>query len=227
MYNSLINFHTHLPLENAKYDDLSIYSLDLAKNEAPELIPEDLYLSVGLHPWSLQAPEHHLPDMDRLKHYACMPQTLMIGESGLDKTSKGAQWQWQVLSLEKHAQLAQQVNKPLLCHCVRSYDEMLLLLKKLKLSVPIVFHDFNGHSHQAKQLLKFDSYFSFGPSLFFPKSKAQDSIALIPQDRLLLENDMGERDLYDVYFKASELRNTQVEDLSIQMMINFHYLFAL
>jgi TatD DNase family protein len=123
-------------------------------------------VSAGLHPWHLS--QMTLNEcMDKLVELATLPNTLCIGEIGIDKAIETPLAK-QLEYLTAQFTIAKAVQKPLIIHAVRSYSDFVPFLKKTK--IPFIFHQFQGNEQQAKELLKYNVKLSFGKNLFEPKS---------------------------------------------------------
>lgn len=84
--------------------------------------------SAGLHPWYIDETGWKT-SFEALKQFSLQNQVIAIGECGLDKVCKTS------FSLQQEVFIAQllwanEINKPLIIHCVKAFDEILGLLKK-------------------------------------------------------------------------------------------------
>jgi TatD DNase family protein len=82
-------------------------------------------------------------------------------------------------------------------------------LKKTK--VPFIFHGFTGNIQQAKEILKFNAYLSFGKSLL--DEKHQEVFSQIPNDRFLLETDVAKIGISQIYDLATMAKGIAVDEL--------------
>ena len=123
--------------------------------------------SIGLHPW-------HLPSVDCIAKYtsgmerlcATYPQIVAIGECGLDKTHSDTPLSAQLLWLESQVLLACRLRYPMILHCVRAWDEMIALRKRMLESFesipPMVLHGFRARASVAQMMLRAGFTLSFG-----------------------------------------------------------------
>src|SRR5438105_1667292 len=126
-----LNIHTHQPLRLPGVE--SILSLSLGHDDL-KWIPE-FGIALGIHPWFI--PEDSLADdLKKLKELATDPNVKMIGECGLD-TLQGAAFELQLQVLEIQLTLAKTLRKPIILHCVKAYDELIRLSKKIDPQVPM------------------------------------------------------------------------------------------
>jgi len=179
--------------------------------------------SMGIHPWYMQAGglNEQLGEMTR---YAGLPNVIAIGECGLDKLTD-TDWQLQLTAFEEQVRLASQLNKPLVIHCVRAYEEVLHILKVERVQVPVIFHGYNKNIELAEQLIKAGYYLSFGAALMKEGSIASTVLPSIPADRFFLETDDARVDIADIYDAAASLLKTEPDALILQLQNNFHRVF--
>ena len=150
----------------------------LAQNNPQKVVP-----AFGLHPWYLEKRSANwlsaLEDM--LQEF---PNAL-VGECGLDRR-KNPEKEPQMEVFIKHIELAKKFRRPLLIHAVKSF----LWLDELwnKMPQKFVLHSFGGSVEQAKIAVKYGAYFSFSGGLLKSK-KTLDALAVIPNDKILLETD--------------------------------------
>ena len=189
--------HTHQAHENSI---LNHYPLD----ETPKQ-----WFSAGIHPWFLDDLEQQ---KEALSTKARNNNCLAIGEFGFDRLC-GTSLKIQQEIFDFQYDLAQQLQKPIIIHCVKAFD---LLIPKIKQTqVPIIIHGFNQNQEIFNQLLKIERvYFSFGAALFKEGSNAQKAIKKVPKDRFFLEtDDQKEISIKDIYTKTAELLILPIETL--------------
>lgn len=184
-----------------------------------DTIPETGWFSAGLHPWHLQEPI----DLSPLRTVAIQPNVLAIGECGLDKVCT-TDWNLQLLAFSQQIDLANNIGMPLIIHCVRAWEEVITTLKHHKVSVPVIFHGFNK-SNIASRLIDYGYYLSFGKALLSPGSPATAAITSVPADRYFLETDDAHLSITDIYAAAATLRQTEQDDVILQLRQNFKTVF--
>ena len=162
---------------------------------------EGLLYSVGIHPW--QAARATETDFDRLAECARADGVLMIGECGIDKL-RGGDLSMQTGVLERHIALSELVRKPLLLHCVRASNELCLLRRQLRPSMPWIVHGFRGNARVAGQLLDAGFYLSYGER-FNP-----EALAITPTDRLLAETDESTLPIDELHRRLAASRQIEV-----------------
>ena len=167
------------------YADIHCHDRSRYREAVINLFPHDeiiegAFHSVGIHPW-------HTSNVDddtisRLQALAAHPQIVAIGEAGLDAL-KGAPLDTQTEIFLLHVTLSEQYQKPLIIHCVKAFNEIIALKKRLRPSMPWIIHGFRGKPQLATQLLNNGFYISLG------KHYNPDTAAIIPHDRLFHESD--------------------------------------
>ena len=143
-----------------------------------------LYYSVGFHPW-------HGVDLLTDDDYALLercarhPRVLAIGETGMDRL-RGAALDVQRDVFVRHLQLAHDLGKPVVAHCVRTAQDILAARHASGLDVvTLIIHGMRGNAHVARMLLDGGCYLSYGERF------NRAAVAVTPLDRLLIETDDG------------------------------------
>lgn len=204
-----INIHSPHPSQPNEWAIQNLYkNFDSIK-------PDEIY-STGLHPWFLvETNWQNL--MDDLKQVSIQSNVVAIGECGLDKVCSTD------MALQQAAFIAQikwanEINKPLIIHCVRSYEEILLLLKQLENKVPVIFHGFNKNITLAEKIIEQGCYLSFGKALF--QQRIKEVFAAIPLESLFTETHDPDITIDSIYLEAATAKNISVEALSLQIEKN-------
>lgn len=175
----------------------------------------ETWYSVGIHPCHLQ--NLHSESLTTISALASSRQTVAIGETGLDKTC-GSDLELQKLVFKKLALIAEQVQKPLIIHCVKAWQELIAIHRELHPSNDWIIHGFRGKPELAQSLLKEGFYLSFG-ALFNPAS-----LQITPVERLCIETDENTSMLEAIYEKVASVKGLSVSMLSQQANIPFHSL---
>jgi TatD DNase family protein len=213
-----INIHTH----NSKlregiviYNAMNINDIPKAKN--------NFYISTALHPWYLK-PELWFNPLNDYEEIIAQDNIIAIGECGLDLTIK-IKPDVQKTVFNKHLQWAEKYNKPVTIHCVKAFNEVIAMKKKANIKQPCIIHGFNNNLTIAKQLLTAGFYLSYGEALLHENSNAGQAIKQTPPERLFLETDESEKSISEIYSKAAELLEMDLELLKKQIEINFNHVF--
>lgn len=214
MHVPLVNIHTHHIKENTAAE-FSLPNIIVSKNY---LITQPC--SLGIHPWYIDTA--YEAQLDVLYEHGRKTQVLAIGECGLDKICD-TPWHLQVLLFERQIALANQLNKPLIIHCVRAYQECLHMLRAYHVSVPVIFHGFEKNVALAQQILRAGYYVSLGTALL--SGKKDELILELPLDRIFLETDNQACKIESVYDYVAKTKNMERSDLAKQLYSNFQLVF--
>ena len=208
---TFIDIHTHK--DNPAFGHYALMNI----SSEFDLLPATGLFSAGLHPWHLH-PDAVSMEWQKLQSFCSKPNVLAIGECGLDKvctTNEGLQQEYFIKQIE----LANSLNKPLIIHCVRAFDEVLLLLKRIPVRVPVVFHGYNKSKELADRILADGHYLSFGIHII-EKPPVQEVFRKTPFDKVLLETDAAEVSIESIYLKAAEVKGIPLEVLAAQLEKN-------
>jgi len=182
------------------------------------------FFSVGLHPWYIRSGSM-AGHLEWIEKQAENPQVLAIGEIGLDKTID-VSWEDQSTVFEKQLSLAERLGKPVILHCVKSYNELIAYRDVSNQRIPWIFHWFNTSAEIAGELMRRNCYLSFGNMLFRENSKAFAVFSAISLDAVFFETDDTEYTIRDVYERAVQIKNMKVSALMQQIEINFTTCFG-
>jgi TatD DNase family protein len=210
-----INIHTHHI--TARADEFCIVDWFTL---SPEDRNEELIFSAGIHPWKII--ENEKNEFELLAKQVAKKNCVAIGESGLDKL-KGASLETQITLFEKQLQLAMDMHKPVIVHCVKAYDELISIKKKYE--VQLIVHGYNQSWQMANQLLQQNMMLSFGEALLNKNSKASETIKKVPLNKLFLENDAKDMPMKTIFEAASNHLQINVEDLCEQINRNYNQVF--
>ncbi len=205
------NLHTHQYSDQAEVLEL----VNQYPQEFDDTIP---FYSIGIHPLFID--ENRLEsDFEILQQKVVLPVCLAIGECGLDKRSETS-FEVQQSVLEKQLIIAERYQKPVVIHCVAAFQELIEIKKRLKITTPIIIHGFSKKVELAQQLLDNGFYVSFGKNLL--RNPELESVFIsIPNDRFLLETDLIEEGIQDVYALAAKYKGLELREL--QEMVNANY----
>ena len=210
-----INIHTHNFTAN-KFSVINLFPEDI------ETIESDRFYSIGIHPWDVS--KNSVDKQLRILSETAQKETILaIGEIGLDKLHP--EFNLQKAVFLKQINIAKTLNKPIIVHCVKAFSELLEILKKEDLKIPVIIHRYSGNITVAEQLLKFGCYLSFGHELFNSQSKVPKVFNKIPLENIFLETDDAEITIEEVYKKAAEIQAISVTEISEKIMSNFKTCF--
>jgi TatD DNase family protein len=121
-----------------------------------------------------------------------LPRVVALGETGLDRYWDFAPFALQQDYFDRHLQLAQARDLPVVIHMRDCAEDLLPMLVEARRRGPLrgVLHSFTGDAETARQCLELGLYVSFAGMVTFKKSQALREVArTIPRDRILIETD--------------------------------------
>lgn len=195
------DFHTHTPKPDA---------LVSCSPDAFFPLPNLTY-SVGIHPWT-QTDSYKLQE-ELLWQHACHPQVLAIGEAGLDRLV-GGPMEGQIDVFCRQARMAEELQKPMVLHAVRTTGELIALRKRLRPAVKWVIHGFRGNQHVAESCVDAGFYLSYGTRYQL------EALMATPLCRLLLETDEAVCPVEQVYRQVAADLGIAIERLEKQVAEN-------
>lgn len=196
-----IDIHTHNTNSNNPF---SVINLNM--NQAEDFIQTEkkYFCSMGIHPWDvhLSCPE----TLQKLEKLAADKRVVAIGECGLDKNSK-ATIKEQDYYFERQIVISEKLQKPMIIHCVASFNEIMVMKKKHNPQQPWIIHGFRGKPEMAKQLLNCGFYLSYGEK-FNPAS-----VETTPLDRLCVETDESQMTIDQIYKNIADAKGCRSEEI--------------
>lgn len=207
----LFDSHTH------NFDAKNRGIVQLTEQFLEQLPP---FFSFGIHPqekeFSLSEIEKTCFKLDEKNGF------LAIGEIGLDNRYEPIQTQEELYVFQ--LKIAAKLHKPVILHCVNSWDRCRFLHEKFAPETTLIYHGFNKASI-IRQVLDYpQSIISIGESIR-SNQKLQSILDQIPIDRLLLETDMGTGKLIDTYQTVAEIKTLSLHALIEQLDQNAKRIF--
>jgi TatD DNase family protein len=210
-----LDAHAHTINQNREIK--TIISLDPRIEQLPDL--NQSFFTLGLHPWYIAevSLDKVLTKIVNLKDH---PHFFGLGECGLDR-HKEDDFELQLKVFDAQLSFAHENKiKLVVIHCVRAFSDLLAVLKQTRYRNKLFFHDYNGNLETTNELLRYDSYFSFGYKLKNETTKAYKSFTALPLSRIFLETDDFDIKIEKVYDIASEIKKISLDDLKNQMQKN-------
>ncbi len=204
--NGIIDSHAHLTwdcyaedqaevIERASKDKVvQIVQAGVDLATLPEMMKvaeryEQIFFGAAVHPhesrhWSCESEEV-------LTRAASHPKMVAIGECGLDYYYDLSDRAAQQAAFRAQVRLARSINKPLIIHTRDAWtDTFAILEEEGGGQVSGVFHCFTGSAEFMPLIRELDFYISFSGIVTFKNAKQiQEAVALVPDDRLLVETD--------------------------------------
>ena len=214
--NRYTNIHSHHSIESGVDAIKNIHSFNATLSQSE-------YISIGIHPWYINE-KSATEEISFIQKNAQNKNVLAIGECGLDKLAA------EELSAQEHIfktqlEIAQQLQKPVIIHCVKAFDSLVRIKKEMNLSVPMIVHGFNNNEQIAKELIRNGFYLSFGKALLQENSNATKAIQLASIDSIFLETDDTDISIIAIFEAASKLLNIKEPLLVQHIYSNFKKVF--
>jgi TatD DNase family protein len=178
----------------------------------------------GIHPWFLNE-SNHKRLIKCVEESVDHPNVLAIGEAGFDKL-RGPSIDLQQEVFGEQVAMAETWNKPVIIHCVKAWDELLSVRKKLRPKTPWMIHGFRGSVELAGQLISKGFYLSIWFE-FAARPESAKMLKSLPKERIFLETDGADIDIRDIYSKVAVDLDMTVDELKSMMLDNFKEFFKL
>lgn len=180
------------------------------------------HFSIGIHPWYInkEKTEEELSFIDKQLQ---LENCYAVGECGLDKLTETS-FEYQINIFKQQVALSEKHQKPLIIHCVKSFQEIIQLKKELTLKQPWIIHGFNKNKQVALSLIKNGLFLSFGNQLL-TSGKLQDSFLKTPLNKIFFETDASDINIKDIYQKAAMIKGINLEKLKEIIHQNFNSIF--
>lgn len=155
--------------------------LQLAE-QFPQITP-----MIGIHPWFVS--RQWKENFQTLEALLREHPKAGIGEVGLDFQKHFINCVEQESCFAAHLDLAREMNRPVVVHCVQAWGRLVDLLREHP-APRVLLHAFGGAAELIPELIKLNCWFSFCGSVTNPNAKrVRASAVAVPDDRLLLETD--------------------------------------
>ncbi|MDR1202607.1 MAG: TatD family hydrolase [Tannerellaceae bacterium] len=210
------NIHSHFPSHHS--DEVTILNWIIRKKEEEEKGEKKAgFLSVGIHPWYI---EDVAIQIKQLRDLAALPEVVAIGEAGLDRLiDTHIDIQQEIFVLQAH--LAEELQKPFIIHCVKAWEELIVVKKQIKPKTAWIIHGFRGKPDLAEQLIHQGFHLSFG-TYFNP-----GSLQIAYPDHIFAETDDKDSSVRIVYSQMASVLNITEEELGKQIQKNVKILFSI
>ncbi len=206
----LVNIHTHYN----RADSIEIVNCS-------EKFDFTRYYSFGIHPWDS---ETNILNFSEIENKAQDKFMLAIGEIGLDKI-KGPALEIQKTCFIDQVLIAEKINRPVIIHCVKAWNEIMEIKKDLQPKQTWIFHGFTKVSI-LESVLQEGLMISIGAGIM-NNLKLQEALKNIPNEQLFLETDDSHITILEVYKKVSTLKNLSLSELEQIIENNFKRIFRI
>jgi TatD DNase family protein len=212
-----IDIHTH----KVHNSNVVVQVLNLMPGDPVPVFTGRNFYSAGLHPWKLLSEEENNDRLLMLEDALELDQVIFVGECGLDKLTT-TDYQEQLRVFKAQVFMAEEYQKPLIIHCVKSWNETFEIYKANHPTVPWIFHGFNGSPELIRQFSGDNIWFSFGEWLLKGHTKAIESLKILPIEKVFFETDEFEGSVVSIYEMAAEIKRISVESLKESIWENFN-----
>lgn len=207
-----INLHTHCLTHDESIQVLNVFAQELLE------VNDSQFYSAGLHPWHISE-----NDTDKclleIEKAGIDKRMIAVGECGLDRLIT-TDFEIQQSVFRKQVDIAEKLQKPLIIHCVRAFNELIVIKKQCQSNLPWIIHGFTGNQEITKSLIRQGFYFSVGePMLKDPRK--YDAFREIPMERLFLETDDRNISIENIYLLAAKIR--EIDEISLIESIHFNF----
>lgn len=186
--------------------------------------PQSQIFSVGLHPYFVSAKTVR-QDIDFLAKALTLPNVVALGECGLDRVKSIENIDCQLKILAQQIELAQQMRKPIVIHCVRAFSELLHIQRTMRPKTPLIVHGFDKNETILMDLIRQNFFISVGASVL-RGGKWATLLPKIPIEKLLLETDNTHFTIQNIYEKVSQILNIDLDILQENIFKNYKNLMA-
>ena len=213
----IYDVHTH-QIYTEESDDpyhsciFDVYSLEF---EVAKELHQRHSFSCGVHPWYSEDSETQMTYLDEI---ATSPRIVAIGETGLDKL-KGPSFEVQTPVFKKHIEISEKLEKPMIIHCVKAWEEVLKIKKETSPKQPWIIHGYRGKPELTKRLINEGFYLSIGENINV------DSMKHIPLEKLFCETDEGDMSIREVYMQAAKVLNLEITEFAEIITQNVRLMF--
>jgi TatD DNase family protein len=201
-----IDVHTHNYIDH----NLSVFQFKEEKRAA--------YYSYGIHPWDADKPFF----FDDLSMLLNSPNCLAIGEIGLDK-NKGPSLIIQIEMLEKQIEMAEQLKLPVIIHCVKAWNELRHIKRRLNPKQSWIFHGFSKTTI-LEDVLSEGLFVSFGEAIL-RNPKLMEASTNVPLENLFFETDDSNVSIETIYLEFTKKKQITLQQLKELQYNNFKSVF--
>ena len=169
--------------------------------------------AVGIHPWDAEKGELHTMTFAGAQ---------AVGEIGLDFACEVSRTKQEEI-FRAQLDIAQQMQLPVVVHCVRAFAATLAILREYRLK-GVIFHGFIGSREQMMEAVKRGYFISYGEGVL-RSPKTAEALRHTPLENLFLETDVSHRQIEEIYQIATTLRGEDLETIINAISSNYNILF--
>lgn len=196
---------------------------------------DQIHYALGFHPQFLDGvTKSSLERLAQLVEERVPEKCVAIGECGLDFYHGREDEAFQKQVLEAQITLANHCKLPVLLHCRKAHQDLVVLLKQTQPKYGGVVHGFSGSLQQAMDFVKLGLKIGVGGVITYERAKkTRATIAALPLESLLIETDAPDMPLSGyqgspnepkmislVLSSLIELRNESEQTVASQLDVN-------
>ncbi len=150
---------------------------------------DDVFCTAGIHPHEAKNAPHGY--IEQLRQAAHDMSNVAIGEIGLDYHYDFSPRPDQQRIFAEQLELAKQLGKPIVIHTREAFDDTMAIIRNSGVDGGrIVFHSCTDGPAAVQQALDIGATISFsGIATFKSATDVQQSVAITPDDRIMIETD--------------------------------------
>ena len=172
--------------------------------------------SIGIHPWYI--PQNYEQAIAEVKTIAQKENILAIGECGIDKLCE-TPIELQIKLFKAQIEISEVEKKPLIIHCVKSYNEIVELKNKIHPTQTWIIHGFRGKPQTATMLINAGIILSIG------EKYNPETIKNIPINKILIESDESRLPIEKIYENIAKTRGIDVGELEKEVEKTYKSIF--
>ncbi len=181
-------------------------------------VQEDCWFSYGIHPWDSNSNSEFSMFHEILKHQNC----LALGEIGLDKLN-GVNLDSQIQIFTRQIELSEEFQLPVIIHCVKAWNELKLLKRRLNPTQPWIYHGFSK-KNILNEVLEEGMLVSFGQRIMNDLDLLKSSLD-VSMNKIFFETDDKQVEIEQIYSAFANAKQITLQELKEIQYENFKRVF--
>lgn len=169
---------------------------------------------IGVHPWRVLYDE--LPSREEFATAA------LVGEIGLDFACD-VEHSKQEEVFRAQLAIAEELQKPVVLHCVRAFEPTMKILSEYDLRA-VIFHGFIGSVQQAERAINKGYFLSFGANTS-RSPKTIEALRNTPLHKIFAESDESKKNIEEIYNEIATLKGCKQGLLEQAILENYNNIF--
>ena len=172
-------------------------------------------MAIGIHPW--EAASRSVADIEPM-----IADADAVGEIGLDGVCD-VDIELQFPVFREQLALAERFSKPVVIHCVRTFEQVMKCLDSYRLKA-VIFHGFIGSPEQAERAVSRGYFLSFGERTIH-SPKTIKALRSTPLSHIFIESDESPVPIEQIYEQIADLLAIDPNKLIEEVRRNFEMIF--